>query len=116
MNVHQKSVKLEASGHTPIFNFPEVLEMILRWIYQLTAVACFLIAAWSLVGGFANGGGFDGIVLGLMSALFMAVTGFVIWKFAVGPAEAGIKVLGVDAKALLEKEASLQRKPQKAAR
>jgi hypothetical protein len=90
--------------------------MILRWIYQLTAVACFIIAAWCLVGGFSNGGGFDGIILGLMSALFMAVTGFAIWKFAIGPAEAGIKVLGVDAKALLEKEASLQRKPQKAAR
>jgi hypothetical protein len=43
------------------------------------------------------------------------VIGFVILKLATGPAEAGIEVLGIEDKALEEKEKSLARKPQKVA-
>ena len=89
--------------------------MLLRWVYQLMAVAMYGLAAWALIGGFIGGGGATGILLGLSLAAFLAVSAYATWNFAVGPTQGGIDVIGVDEKALVEKEKSLIRKPQKAA-
>ena len=89
--------------------------MLLRWVYQLTAVLFYALAAWSLIGGFTGGGGIQGILLGVTLALFLAVSGYATWNFAVGPKQGGIDVIGVDEKAQVEKQKSLVRKPQKVA-
>lgn len=94
--------------------------MLLRRIYQIIGWFFLAFAAYSLINGvvvrtlIVRSGDFVGsVVLGLFLAALSGVIGFVILKLATGPAEAGIEVLGIEDKALEEKEKSLVRKPQK---
>ena len=93
--------------------------MLLRRIYQVSGWLFLALAAYSLImalfTAFRAGNPVASLVLGVLVAGLCAVLGYIILKFATGPAEAGIEVLGIDDKALEEKEKSLVRKPQKAA-
>ncbi len=95
--------------------------MLLRRVYQIIGWFFLAFAAYSLINGLVvrtlivKSDNFVGsIVLGVFLAALSAVLGFMILKLATGPAEAGIEVLGIEDKALEEKEKSLVRKPQKA--
>lgn len=96
--------------------------MLLRRIYQIIGWFFLAFAAYSLINGLVvrtlivRSDDFVGsVVLGLFLAALSGIVGFVILKLATGPAEAGIEVLGIEDKALEEKEKSLVRKPQKVA-
>ena len=92
--------------------------MLLRRVYTLVGWAFIVLGAFFLMSGLINGlskGDFSTVFLGLVLGAFLAISGFIIRTFALGPAEAGIQYLGVDEKADLEKAASLLRKPQKIA-
>jgi hypothetical protein len=92
--------------------------MLLRRIYEVTAGLIALFGLWCIVGGFigaVSGRGFDALLLGVVVGGFSAAIAFVIYKFASGPAEAGLRTLGVQEKAELMKAESLKRKPAKVA-
>lgn len=83
--------------------------MLLRRIYQTFGILIMLFSVYILVMSFTNIGQ-GSLSLGLALAAFKAVIGFIIYKFATGPAESGINVLGISEKALSEKEKSLAKK------
>jgi hypothetical protein len=93
--------------------------MLLRRIYQVSGWMFLALAAYSLImalfTAFRAGNPVASLVLGLLVSGFCAALGFIILKFATGPAEAGIDVLGIEDKAIEEKAKSLVRKPQKVA-
>ena len=90
--------------------------MLLRRMYEVSAALTALFGVWCVIGGFigaVSGNGFEALMLGLVIGGFAAAVAFVIWKFASGPAAAGLKTLGVDEKAEVMKAESLKRKPAK---
>jgi hypothetical protein len=87
-------------------------------MYEVLAALIALFGVVCVIGGFINavsGRGFDALFLGVIVGGFSAAVAFVIWKFASGPALAGVRTLGVDEKAEIMKAESLKRKPPKAA-
>ncbi len=90
--------------------------MLLRRTYEVSAALIALFGVWCILGGFigaVSGNGLEALLLGLVMGAFAASIAFVIWKFASGPAAAGLKTLGVDEKAEVMKAESLKRKPAK---
>ena len=90
--------------------------MLLRRAYEVSAALIALFGVWCIIGGFigaVSGNGFEALLLGLVMGALSAAIAFVIWKFASGPAAAGLKTLGVDEKAEVMKAESLKRKPAK---
>lgn len=90
--------------------------MLLRRIYEVSAALIALFGVWCILGGFfgaVSGNGLEALLLGLVLGGFAASIAFVIWKFASGPAAAGLTTLGVDEKAATMKAESLKRKPAK---
>lgn len=94
----------------------EGASMLLRRTYEVMALLVLVFAVTCVIGGFysaVSGGGFYALFLGLVVGGFSAAIAFVIYKFASGPAQAGLKVLGIDEKAEVMKAESLKRKPAK---
>jgi uncharacterized membrane protein len=90
--------------------------MLLRRTYEVLALLILIFAVTCVIGGFynaVNGGGFYALMLGVIVAAFSATIAFVIYKFASGPAQAGLRTLGIDEKAQIMKAESLKRKPAK---
>jgi uncharacterized membrane protein len=91
--------------------------MILRRLYEISAYLTIALALFCLVSGFinavSNNGGVESLVLGVVLAAFVAVSGFIIREFALSGEKKGQLYVGVAEKSEIMKAESLARKPQK---
>ena len=91
--------------------------MILRRLYEISAYLTVALALFCLVSGFINAvsgkGGIDSLVLGVVLAAFVGVSGFIIREFALSGEKKGQTYVGVAEKSEIMKAESLARKPQK---
>lgn len=90
--------------------------MILRRLYEVTGYLTVALALFCLVSGFINaitGKGAESLVLGVVTAVFVGICGFVIREFALSGEKKGQSYVGVAQKSEIMKAESLARKPQK---
>jgi hypothetical protein len=92
------------------------LAMILRRLYEWSAYLTGALALFCLVSGFiqaVTGGNAGSLALGVVLALFVGISGFVIREFALSGEKKGQAYVGVAEKSQIMKAESLARKPQK---
>lgn len=90
--------------------------MILRRLYEISAYLTGALALFCLVSGFISavtGGKVEALILGVITAAFVAVCGFIIREFALSGEKKGARYVGVAEKSEIMKAESLARKPQK---
>jgi hypothetical protein len=88
----------------------------LRRVYEVTGYLMFVLALVCLVSGFigaVTGDGFDALLLGVITAVFLAVCGYITRVFAISAEAGGKRYVGVEEKSEIMRAESLARKPQK---
>ncbi len=91
-------------------------DVVLRRIYEVIGYLTFLLALVCLVSGFigaVTGRGFEALVLGLTTAVFLGVCGYIIRVLAISAEVRGKRYVGVEEKSEIMRAESLVRKPQK---